>query len=231
MTAERRRRPVTAVAHRGVPYRARENTLPSFRTALAAGADAVELDVRLTRDGHPVVLHDRTLERLWGHRSAVGDLPLARVRELTGGGVPTLAEALGALRPTRALIDLPQAAAATTAVATVESRGAAARVYYCGGPEAMRALRTADPRAEIALTWSRAAPIRASLLEEVRPRWLNYRFGLLTSPLVEAAHREGYLVSAWTADRPRTMRRLLAMGVDALTTNRVGTLRGVLGTR
>ncbi|WP_030559609.1 glycerophosphodiester phosphodiesterase family protein, partial [Streptomyces exfoliatus] len=57
---------VTAVAHRGDPYRARENTLRSVRSAVERGADAVEVDVRVTRDGVPVLLHDSTLERLWG---------------------------------------------------------------------------------------------------------------------------------------------------------------------
>lgn len=57
---------VTAVAHRGDPYRFRENTLDSLRSGLDRGADAVEFDVRLTRDGVPVLLHDDTLERLWG---------------------------------------------------------------------------------------------------------------------------------------------------------------------
>lgn len=60
-------RTVTAVAHRGDPYRVRENTLASLRSALEQGADAVEIDVRLTRDGVPVLLHDSTLKRLWDH--------------------------------------------------------------------------------------------------------------------------------------------------------------------
>ena len=64
---------VTAVAHRGDPYRFRENTIDSLRSALDQGADAVEIDVRLTRDGVPVLLHDATLKRLWGQ-----DRPLAR---------------------------------------------------------------------------------------------------------------------------------------------------------
>ena len=51
-------RTVTAVGHRGDPYRVRENTLASLRSALEQGADAVEIDVRLTRDGVPVLLHD-----------------------------------------------------------------------------------------------------------------------------------------------------------------------------
>lgn len=68
-------RALTAVAHRGDPYRHRENTLDSLRSALERGADAVETDVRLTRDGVPVLLHDETLKRLWQH-----DRPLRSCR-------------------------------------------------------------------------------------------------------------------------------------------------------
>ncbi|MBA0051840.1 glycerophosphodiester phosphodiesterase [Streptomyces sp. AJS327] len=221
-------RRVAAVAHRGAPHVARENTLAAFRAALAAGADAVELDVRLTRDGVPVVLHDRTLERLWECPEAVAALSARELRARTGGGVPTLAEALELLRPVRVLIDLPAVEAVAATLAVVAGQGAAGRVYYCGGPAAMRAVRAGDPAAEIALTWQRTAPMRGSLLDSVRPRWLNYRFGVLDRERVRRAHAAGYLVSAWTVDRPRTMRRLAAMGVDALTSNRVAALRRTL---
>ncbi len=156
------RRPA-AVAHRGAPWAARENTLPSFRAAVAAGADAVELDVRLTRDGVPVVLHDRTLERLWGHDAAVGTVSRERLTELAPG-VPALTDALAATRGVRTLVDLPDPGAVAAAVAAVRAAEAADRVYYCGGPEAMRRVRAVSPGAELALTWERAAPVRPTLL-------------------------------------------------------------------
>lgn len=71
---------VTAVAHRGDPYRVRENTLPSLRSAIGRGADAVEIDVRLTRDGVPVLLHDATLDRLWDHDRPLASLTWDEVR-------------------------------------------------------------------------------------------------------------------------------------------------------
>ncbi|MCE7079992.1 glycerophosphodiester phosphodiesterase [Streptomyces sp. ST2-7A] len=215
------------VAHRGDPYRVRENTLASFRSAIAEGADAIELDVRLSRDGVPVVVHDPGLKRLWGVDRAVADLTVAEIREASGGGVPTLVEALGASFPTRVLIDLPEpdGAIARAAVATVAGNGSADRVYWCGDPAALLAVRAADPGAEIALTWKRSAPVRAGLVAEVRPRWLNYRFGLLDRATVERAREAGYLLGAWTVDSGRTMRGLLDLGVDAITSNRPGTLR------
>lgn len=225
---------VTAVAHRGDPYVHRENTLPSIHSALQAGAGAVEIDVRLTRDGVPVLLHDATLERLWRHERALAALTVPQLRDLTGGRVPTLAETLsgvgGALSASsgRLFVDLPDPSAAAAAVAEVQAGGAAGRVYYCGGPASMLAVRRADRDAEIALTWTTLAPPRPALLAEVRPRWLNYRFGLVTPELVARDHAAGLLVSAWTADTRRTMRRLLGAGVDSITTNRIGTLRSLL---
>ncbi|MER7724462.1 glycerophosphodiester phosphodiesterase [Streptomyces sp. NPDC096323] len=222
--------PVTAVAHRGDPYRVRENTLLSVRSALERGADAVEIDVRITRDGVPVLLHDATLERLWGHDLRLDRLTHQELTELTAGSVPTLREALLLPGAHRLMLDLPGSTddSVRRTVGVVRECGAAERVYYCAGPEAMLRVRAADPSAEIAMTWTTLAPPRAALLDVVRPRWLNYRFGLVSRELTDRNHRDGLLVSAWTADTGRTMRRLIRMGVDSLTTNRIDVLHKVI---
>ncbi|MFJ5264590.1 glycerophosphodiester phosphodiesterase [Streptomyces sp. NPDC088387] len=218
---------VTAVAHRGDPYRFRENTLVSLRSALEMGADAVETDVRLTRDGVPVLLHDETLKRLWEHDRPLRALSADEVRELTEGGVPTLAEGLAATEGSRVMLDLPglsEVRAARRIVDVVRECGAQERVYYTADAQAMLAVRGADPGAEIALTRATLAPPRATLLEAVRPRWLNYRFTLVDRDLVTRVHRDGMLLSVWTPDTRRSMRRLVALGVDSITTNRVDVL-------
>jgi glycerophosphoryl diester phosphodiesterase len=225
-------RTVTAVAHRGDPYRVRENTIDSLRSALHRGADAVEIDVRLTRDRVPVLLHDATLKRLWGHDRPLGSLSRDEVRGLTAGGVPTLAEALGATGDIRVLVDLPgsvDARAVREIVDVVRTCGAAERVYYCAAAPAMLAVRAVDPSAEIALTWTTLAPPRPTLLTAVKPRWLNYRFTLVNRDLVARVHRDGHLLSVWTPDTRRSMRRLLDAGVDSITTNRVDTLTALRG--
>ncbi|MFF9818290.1 glycerophosphodiester phosphodiesterase [Streptomyces sp. NPDC014006] len=221
---------LTAVAHRGDPYRVRENTIASLRSALAAGADAVEIDVRLTRDGVPVLLHDETLKRLWEQDRPLLALSLAEVEGLTGGGVPTLAAALAATDDSRVMVDLPgtpDVRAARRVVDVVREAGAQDRVYYCAAAQAMLAVRAADPSAEIALTWTSLAPPRPALLEAVRPRWLNYRFSLMDHALAERVHRDGYLLSVWTPDTRRAMRRLIAAGVDSITTNRIDLLNSL----
>ncbi|MFJ3926960.1 glycerophosphodiester phosphodiesterase [Streptomyces sp. NPDC090022] len=222
---------LTAVGHRGDPYRIRENTLPSVRSAFARGADAVEIDVRLTRDGVPVLLHDETLQRLWGHDVRLDAVTAAQLRELTEGQVPTLRAALTAAGAGggRLMLDLPGATyeAVEAVVGLVRECGARDRTYYCAGPRTMLAVRAADPGAEIALTWTTLSPPRRVLIDAVRPAWLNYRFGLLGRELVTALHADGLKVSAWTADTRWTMRRLIAAGVDSITTNRIDALAGV----
>ncbi|MFC8869491.1 glycerophosphodiester phosphodiesterase [Streptomyces sp. NPDC057148] len=220
-------RDLTAVAHRGDPYRYRENTLDSLRSALGRGADAVETDVRLTRDGVPVLLHDETLKRLWQHDRPLRSLSAEEVRGLTAGRVPTLAEALAATDGSRLMLDLPGGPgerAVRRVVDVVRECGAQDRVYYTAGPAAMLAVRAADPAAEIAMTWTTAAPPRPALLAAVQPKWLNYRFGLVNKVLAERVHGDGCLLSVWTPDTRRSMRRLIALGVDSITTNRIDTL-------
>ncbi len=218
---------VTAVGHRGDPYRVRENTTDSLRSALEQGADAVEIDVRLTRDGVPVLLHDATLKRLWELDRPLKSLSADEVRGLTDGGVPTLVEALAATEGGRVMVDLPGSAeprAVRRIVDVIRECGAEDRAYYCAGADVMLAVRAADPAAEIAMTWTSLAPPRPALLDAVRPRWLNYRFTLMDRDLTAHIHRDGYLVSVWTPDTRRSMRRLLDMGVDSITTNRVDVL-------
>ncbi len=221
---------VTAVAHRGDPYRFRENTVDSLRSALDQGADAVEIDVRLTRDGVPVLLHDETLKRLWDLGRPLGALSAGELRGLTAGGVPTLAEALAATGDSRVMVDLCGPVGRGTVervLDVVRQSGARDRVYYSAHAEAMLAVRAADPAAEIALTWTSVAPPRPALLAVIRPRWLNYRFSLVSRELAARVHHDGLLLSVWTPDTRRAMRRLLDLGVDSITTNRIDVLHAL----
>jgi glycerophosphoryl diester phosphodiesterase len=96
---------IRIVGHRGACGHAPENTLASIRRACEMGVDAVEFDVRLTSDGHAVLLHDATLDRTTSGAGPVAAYTLAQVRALDAGAwfgaafagerVPTLAEALG----------------------------------------------------------------------------------------------------------------------------------------
>lgn len=74
------------VAHRGAITEAPENTIPAFERAVSHGVDGIELDVQLTRDGIPVIYHDRTLERISGEKTVLSSLSYARLQEFDFGG-------------------------------------------------------------------------------------------------------------------------------------------------
>lgn len=105
---------IVEIAHRGYQAVFPENTLVAIAGAFAAGADGVEVDVRLTRDGEPVVIHDSTVDRTTDGRGAVSDLTLAQITSLDACArwrprfprcaVPTLRQALGALPADRMLV-------------------------------------------------------------------------------------------------------------------------------
>ena len=94
-------------AHRGASAHAPENTLAAFELALTQGADGIELDVKLSADGHVVVIHDATVDRTTGGRGRVKELSLADLRTLNAGSffsssfsvekIPTLEEVFEAL--------------------------------------------------------------------------------------------------------------------------------------
>ncbi|MGF1427932.1 glycerophosphodiester phosphodiesterase [Kitasatospora sp. LaBMicrA B282] len=223
-----------AVAHRGDPYRHRENTLPSVAAALAAGADAVEVDVRLTRDGVPVLLHDPTLDRLWGLGRSVRALTaeqLAGQRFEGGHRVPRLTEALALLADhpqARLMIDLDDPEPAAASWRAVTEQGAEQRVLFCGPVSAMLAVRAVAAEVPIALTWEQPRVPAAALLADLRPQYLNPPFGLVDRALVDRAGQAGLAVSTWTVDLRRTMRRMRVAGVASITSNRIGLLRSVL---
>ncbi len=222
---------VIAIAHRGDPIGARENTTAAFASALALGADWVELDLRLTRDGVVVVLHDQSLQRLWGRDVSVGDVDLAEVQRLGDGDVriPTLAEVLEAL-PLPLMVDFTRREVVAGALDAVRSAGAMERaLFVTGNVEALRQLRGLSDEARIGLTWVEGTQPPAGLLREIGAEYWNPMFDLVTPAGVDAAHALGHEVSTWTVDRDEDMHRVVRAGVDAVVSNRIGDLVHFLG--
>src|SRR5437763_13614314 len=94
---EQERGRVWVVGHRGAMGHCPENTLASFARGLELGADWIELDVHLSRDGQLIVIHDETLDRTTNGHGLVKDHSLAELKQLDAGqgqAIPTLAEVL-----------------------------------------------------------------------------------------------------------------------------------------
>jgi len=221
----------TAVAHRGEPLGNRENTLPAFASAMALGADMVEIDVRRTRDGEVVVLHDQTLQRLWGVDASVGDLDLAEVATIGEGDVriPTVREVLAAV-PVPLMVDFTRREVVQGALeAVLEARALDRSLFVTGNVEALRLLRGLSTGARIGLTWVETSSPPLDLLEELGAEYWNPMFGLVTPEGVAAVHDAGRKVSTWTVDEAEDMARVVGAGVDAVVSNRIAELVAFLG--
>jgi glycerophosphoryl diester phosphodiesterase len=235
---EWRRRPILcemsavtiAIAHRGDPLVERENTLASFASAVGHGADMIELDLRRTRDGAIVVVHDATLVRLWDVDASVADLDLAAVHAIGDGHerIPTLLEVLHAVA-VPLMVDFTEDEVVDGALAAVREAKAMTRsLFVTGHVDALRHLRARAPEARIGLTWIEPEPPDPALLRALGAEFWNPMFRLVTAERVAAVHDLGLKVSTWTVDEPRHMDRVSAAGVDAIVSNRIADLRTYL---
>jgi glycerophosphoryl diester phosphodiesterase len=213
------------VAHRGASAYAPENTFAAFDLALAQGADVLELDVRPAADGHLVLVHDPTLERIAGDPTAVAALSRAALATLDALVRPEAFEAFldRYAAKARLLIDLKDPAPEweTRVVDAVTRHGLQERaVVQSFDLEALRRLYAASPWLALApLVPSAVAP--RTVLDAARPfaQGIGIRHDFLDAALVRDARDAGLAVRAWTVDDPATMRRVLGLGVDAIVTN------------
>jgi glycerophosphoryl diester phosphodiesterase len=236
-------------AHRGGAALAPENTFAAFDHGLALGADGLELDVRLSRDGVAVVHHDETLDRttnfhgrlahftaeqLWradaGYR--FGHPDAAPFRGL-GHGIPRLEWVLSRYDDARVIIELKDNTADLAQAVAAAVRTADAIDRVCVGSFGLRALR-AVRALEPALATSAARDEVRWALYRAKVRWplknARYQgyqvceiFGTtrVVSPrFIEMSHRAGLPVQVWTVNEPEEAHRLLDWGVDALITDR-----------
>jgi glycerophosphoryl diester phosphodiesterase len=217
-------------AHRGGGALAPENTIAAFDNGLALGADGLELDVHLSRDGVVVVHHDRLLDRTTALRGPVAAHTADALRR---ADVPTLAEVLARYRDPRIIIELKVNTAALAAATIEVIRRADAVDRVCLGSFGRRVLRAARALEPALATSGAREEVRWALYRSWC-RWPVTRVGysgyqipersgrtrVVSARFVEYAHEAGLGVQVWTVDTPEAARRLLAWGVDALITDR-----------
>lgn len=224
------------IAHRGALSVAPENTLPAFRQAVQVGADGIELDVHLTADGVPVVIHNMTVDATTNGSGYVSELTLAAVKRLDAGShmgpefantpVPTLEEVLDAVGEDLLVnIELKSsggrnAGLTEAVVALVQRMGLTERVWFSSfKPYFLFLARQITSTIPCGLLYSPLTPL-TPLFRPITPHEALHPHHTLVSPgFVERVHHRGLRVSVWTVDDPAVARRLANWGVDALITN------------
>jgi glycerophosphoryl diester phosphodiesterase len=226
-----RRQPLN-VAHRGASKEAPENTLPAFERAIALGASGIEADVRLTADGHAVVLHDTTLDRTTTGNGRLRGVSLEDLDGLDAGGgaaVPTVREVLElAHGRVGVFLEIKDFAAVPATLEAISATGMERDVAIMAFSQRtlQRAEALGPDLARVRLTRNRADT--ALSLRGNEGAALGARHRLLDRRLVQRCHRQGRAVLAWTADDEQDLRRLVNWGADAIVTNRPDRLASLL---
>ncbi|MBU4448930.1 MAG: glycerophosphodiester phosphodiesterase [Proteobacteria bacterium] len=217
------------MGHRGSPADEPENTLRSFRRALAVGVAAVELDVQLTKDGRLAVIHDETLDRTTNGRGPVQDFTLAELKKLDAGRgepVPSLEEVFDLVQGKADLVvELKQPEAAGALLDFFQERRAFefATIISFWHP-AGKAVKKSEPRLNTGVlrVGCPAAPVGLARAADAGALILQYAY--VTPELVAAAHENGLLVYVWNIDDTETLKPYLTMNLDGIGSNRPGVL-------
>jgi len=230
--------PPRVIAHRGLALDFPENTLGAFQAALSSGADILETDIHLTKDGQVVVAHDPDVKRVAGQPGLISDYTAAQLKSLdlgAGNSFILLWELLEALPEARFNIDLKVRPVVQPFVDVVRQMNAHERVLIASFDEKHRQMASSELPGVV----SSATP--PHILEGRLRSWLGlsvdtwapppgmvalqipvtyFGLALVTPSMIRAAHKKGLEVHVWTINDPVAMRRLWDMGVDGIVTDR-----------
>ena len=228
------------IGHRGASGRFPENTLLAFEEGLEAGAQALEMDIRLSRDVVPVSIHDATLERTAGRAEPVAKLSVTQLRGVDLGhrqGIPSLADVLDRFPGVPLLLDIKEKAASEPVIDVLHRFGAARRVLIGSFdrspllPFKRCRIPTVASRIETAVFWGAS---------RMRWPWLRVSYAAFSVPIrssgvtvvddafLRLARSRSKPVHVWTIDDPTVARELWAAGVSGIVTNFPDRMRGLI---
>lgn len=235
-------------AHRGASAYVPENTLPAFEKAVDIGADGVELDIHLSRDGRLVVIHDEMLDRTTNGHGFVKDFTLTELKKLdasktmTNSGfcnlcIPTLGEVYELLADTELLVNVEvknsiflYPGILEKALEAEAKYGMSERVLYSSfNHYAMQELKRISPQSKTGLLystmlidpWNAAMAANADALHPFFPCIAN------TPCMIPKCRKNGIAVNTWTVDEPEYIRAMFMLGVDSVITNKPDVAKSV----
>jgi glycerophosphoryl diester phosphodiesterase len=214
------------IAHRGASAVAPENTIAAFQAAIDAGADGIEFDVRLTREGVPVVIHDETLYRTAGVRSRVSDMSLDQLIQFA---VPSVAQLFELFQSNSLALHLEmkgrEGRLAEACCRIVEQYRMKDRVIFsCFEHSLLQTVKEIDPEFKTAALFQPPAAFILKRARAIGVDGLALHYRLASRRLVEEATQAGLKVAVWTVDDPAWAEHARAMGIYAIITHQPSAL-------
>ena len=228
------------IGHRGASAVAPENTMAAFREAIAVGADGIEFDVRLARDGVPVVIHDSSLRRTGGLNKRVADLSSQEIIKVdvgswfaprfTNESVPSLSELFTLFQSNNASLYLEMKCdspaeykpLAEACCQMIEEYSFKERVVVeCFQLAALQILKEIDSEIKTAALFDRVFTDQSVITRatQIGAMAVALHHRLARRELVEKSKQVGLHVAVWTVDDPAWVQIARDIGIDALITN------------
>ena len=210
------------IGHRGARAVQPENTLTALKEGMKC-ADFVEIDIHLTKDGVPVVLHDATLDRTTDGTGAVRDMTLRDLREYDAGDghpVPTLQEVCDLCIPSCGIVaEIKEPGSEAAVCAILQEYNPACLWIVSFHPESVREVKRLLPCVRAGLICSTDCsdpffPVRRAGADAIVPRTDK-----VSSEMVCEAHRQGLSVIVWTLNTPEAYRCARESGADGWVTD------------
>lgn len=235
------------IAHRGFSSEYPENTMLAFRKAVEAGCDGIELDVQLTRDGVPVVVHDERIKRTTNRAGLVKDFTAEEIRRFDASNgfdgsfginpIPTLREYFQYIKDQDVFTNMElkngifrYEGMEEKVVALIREFGISEKVMFSSfNHQSMllcKQLAPSIPCAFLTSCWQIEAGAYA---EKNGVEFINPHFPFLTEENLREMNRHRIGAQVWTVDDVEIMERLVRLDVYAVITNRPDALKKVLG--
>ncbi len=219
------------VGHRGARAYAPENTLASFKKALEIGVNAIEFDVRKTKDNEIVVIHDEDIKRTTNGEGLVSELTLAQIKDFSAEGgekIPTFKEALEFLdKKVKVLVELKEKGLEEQVLSIVCERKLEKNVVVISFlEEALKKVRELNKEIETGLIYAKHSnPIKAAL--DLKANYLVALYRLTHSATVQKAHENGLKVIVWTINSVEEAQEYVKKGVDGIASDKPDILTNV----
>ncbi len=212
------------IGHRGARAYAPENTLKSFKKALEIGVDAIELDVRKTKDNQLVVIHDSDIKRTTNGKGLVNELTLKEIKGFDAGEgekIPTLGETLDFLdKKMKTFVELKEAGIEKQVLSVIHEKKLEKNVVIVSFLEdALKKVRELDKDIETGLIYARHKnPLKTAL--ELKANYLLAFYRFTHTANVEKAHECGLKVVVWTINNPQEVEEYAKKGVDGIASDK-----------
>jgi len=221
---------VLVIAHRGASGYEPENTLRSVEKALELGADMVEVDVHVSRDGYIVVIHDARLERTTNGKGYVKDLTLEELKKLDAGlgeQIPTLEEVIQLVKgKARLVVEIKVPGTEKRVLQEIkenrlEDEALITSFYH----PVIRRVKKLNPNVQAGVIIASRPVKPAQLAIDAKANALFPKYTFVDQEMVLVAHKNNLVVYPWTVDTLSEINPLIKMGVDGIVTNKPSILK------